>query len=448
MYINLDLRPMILMATATFWLLAVVTFLMGKAQAPVKGTRQWGIGNFCIGTGILLFAFVNLIPDFFSYVLSNTFIVLGLCYLLSGLWAFKEKTINHLVFIGLPIFTFIQATLFTNFYDLFEVRKILFSLTIIAGMILAARETYIPARRPLFIALRIVAVSSTIYAFMMVLRIIYIFMDPLSNPLHGNVLNLCLWVLISILQILNSIGFLLMFLYKQSMRLQSSINGMQRFFSILAHDLRGPLGTISMVAIEFNKNILNYPENQRHIIEALQKSSGTTYSLLEHLLEWGKNMLGDLRIQPKLFNLSTALNEEMDLIITQTQTKKIQIIKDLFPGLIVFADENMVHTIARNILSNAIKYTPEGGSIKVSSEQSNKDAVFVVNDTGIGISQEVIRELTEAHPVSSMPGTSGEKGYGLGLSFCQSLIEKNHGEMIIHSELGKGTTLRIKLPAY
>jgi two-component system sensor histidine kinase/response regulator len=448
MEINLDLRPLMFMTAAIFWLLAVVTFLMGKAQAPVKGTREWAIGNFVSGTGMCLFGFNSFIPDFFTIVLSTTFIVLGICYFLAGLWEFKEKPYNYLIFIGLPAFTFLQSVLFTNIFNFYELRKILLTLAIITGMVTAAIETYIPARRPLLIALRIIAISSTIYTFLMIVRLVSIFKDPTSTPLHGSYMNMCIWVMISVLQILDSIGFLLMFLYKQSMQLQSSLIGMQRFFSILAHELRGPLGTISMIAGELSNRSERYPEDQRLIIEAMKKSSANTFNLLENLLEWGRNLLGDLHPQPIGFSLSQVLTEEVELAKTQALTKQIQIKEDIAPEILVFADEQMCHTIARNLLSNAIKFTPEGGSIRISAEQSIREALFMVSDTGIGISQEIIRELSEAHPVSSLPGTKGEKGFGLGLSFSRNLVEKNHGEMTIQSELGKGTSIRVKLPLY
>jgi two-component system, sensor histidine kinase and response regulator len=448
MHIILDLRPMIFLTTVVFWLLAVVTILMSKAQSPVKGTREWALGNFIIGIGVLLFCFNSYIPDFFTVVLSSTFMVLGICYLIAGLWSFKGKSYNYFIFIGLPSFTFLQSVLFTEIIDLSEIRKILFALTVLIAVLVSARETFIPARRPLLIALRIIAISSTIYAGFMLVRLVTILMDPTSNPLHGSLLNMSIWVLTMILQILNSIGFLLLFLYRQSMQLQSSINGMQSFFSILAHDLRGPLGTISMVARELSIKSEPYPEDRKLIIESMKNAAANTYNLLNNLLEWGRNLLGDLHPQPRGFNLTEVLNDELRLAKNQAQTKKINVEENLSPFIMIFFDQDMCHTIARNLLSNAVKFTPEGGSVKITAKQTPKEALLTVSDTGIGISQELLKELSDAHPVSSMPGTKGEKGFGLGLSFCQSLIEKNLGEMTIQSELGKGTSIRIKLPLY
>lgn len=405
-----------------------------------------GMGNFIIGLGVLLFCFNSYLPDFITIVLASSFMILGICFLLAGLWVFMAKSYNYLIFIGLPVFTFIQSVVFTEIIKLEEIRKILFSLTIMTALSVCAKVTFIPSRRPLLIALRLIAFSSTLYAAFMILRIIAIIMDPTSNPLHGSVLNLSIWILTIILQIMNSIGFLLMFLYRQSMQLQSSLNGMQSFFSILAHDLRGPLGTISMVARELSIKTEAYPDDRKKLIDSMKNAAANTYNLLDNLLEWGRSLLDDLHPQPTPFNLTEVLNEELQLATSQAQTKNIKIEKDLSDMIMVFIDQNMCHTIVRNLLSNAIKFTPEGGTVHITAEQTQKKGIFTIKDTGVGISRKLIMELSDANPVSSLPGTKGEKGFGLGLSFCHSLIEKNFGEMTIKSEIGKGTTIQVKLP--
>jgi signal transduction histidine kinase len=448
MQLNLDLRPLIFMTTAIFWLLGTVMFLMGKAQAPLKGTREWAIGNFISGLGMLLLGFYSFIPDFFSIVLSNTFILLGITYLLTGLRLFKGKRVNYLILFGLPAFTLLQSVFFTFFVDLYAVRKILFTLAILIGMLIAAAETFVPARRPLLIAMRITAFSCTLYAIIMLIRIGSIILYPSRIQLLSSPMHVSIWVLTAVIQISNSIGFLLMFLYKQSMQLQSSLLGMKRFFFILAHDLRGPVSTMSMIAGDLSSNSKTYPEDQKELFELMKNASLNTFNLLENLLEWGKNLLGDLHPQKTGFNLTEVLKMELELAKSQAQTKQIQIKEDISSGIMTFGDENMCHTIARNLLSNAIKFTPEGGSIKIFAEQTLIYSLFTVSDTGIGIAQEIIKDLANANPVPSLPGTNGEKGCGLGLTFCQSLVEKNNGEMIITSELGKGTSIQVKLSPF
>ncbi len=448
MSLNLDIRPLIFMTTAIFLMLGVVFILMGQASTQVKGTREWAFGNIIGAIGIFLFAFNGSISDFFSLILSNTFIVLGVAYFLAGLWRFKEKKLNYVIFIGLPAFTFIQSYLFTNVIEIIEFRKILFTLAILFLMLNTSIEAFGPARRPLRIAMGISAISSMLYSFFMVLRIISVVKNPASPPLQSSPINLSIWIFTAVIQISNSIGFLMMFLYKQSMQFQSSLTGMQRFFSIMAHDLRSPIGTIAMIAGELQKNEKRDPEDQKQLVESMKDSSVNTFNLLENLLEWGRNMIGDLHPQPTGFSLTRLLNEEIDLANHQAQTKQINIRKDFTAEIFAFADENMSHTIARNLLSNAIKFTPEGGSVLVFTEQNVRDSSFTVTDTGIGMSQEMLKKITNANFVASHAGTKGEQGYGLGLSFCQNLVEANHGELSIHSELGKGSSIKVKLPAF
>jgi len=447
MFANLDMRPLMFMTAAIFWLLAVIMFFLNKANTDVKGTYHWAIGNFLSGTGLFLFGYETFIPQFFSIVVSTSLVVSGMCYLLAGLWAFKEKSINRLIFIGFPILNFLQSIVFTYIFESDEIRKILLTLIVIAGMTIAAKESYFRARMPLSIAFRIIAIASTTYVVLMIMRIAGILIDPSSTPLHGSILNLFVWVSITLVQISISVGFLLLFLFKQSMQLQSSLTGMQRFFSILAHDLRGPLGTISNIAEELNRKPDAFSDSQKRLIDSMKKSSANTFSLLEHLLEWGNNLLGDLHVQPVAFNLSTALNEEIELIHSSAQAKQIVINRDIKENIIAFADENMCHTVIRNLLSNAIKYSNPESSINFNADRLNKEVIFSISDSGIGIQPELISELSKAHPVPSSLGTKGEKGFGLGLSFCQGLVEKNLGKINFESTLGIGTTVYVKLPA-
>jgi len=448
MHLNLDLHPLIFLTTVIFILLAAVMLLMGKAKAAVKGTREWAAGNFISAIGLLLFGLYDLVPDYFSLVLSNTFIVLGICYLIAGIWAFKEKPINYIILFGIPAFTFLQSVLFTNVFTFFEVRKVLFTLAILAGMIILAIESFAPARKPLYIAMRITAVASTLYGFVMIMRLVSIIRNPGTTPLQSTPINISIWILTSVIQISNSIGFLLMFLYKQSMQLQSSLSGMQRFFSIMAHDLRSPIGTISMIAGELENTEKHTAEDEKLLISSMKDTASNTFNLLENLLDWGSNIIGNLHPQPAGFNLSGMLNEEIEIAKSQAMTKQIQIRKDIPADLYAFADENMCHTIVRNLLSNAIKFSSVESSIMVYTEHGFREVSFVVADKGIGMSPEIISNITNSNIVSSMPGTSGEKGYGLGLSFCQNLVEINHGELYISSEPGKGTSIKVKLPAY
>jgi signal transduction histidine kinase len=167
---------------------------------------------------------------------------------------------------------------------------------------------------------------------------------------------------------------------------------------------------------------------------------------LENLLEWSRSQTGRIQMKPENIDLYKLVDDNVDFLQNQAGNKKIQLINKVASPTHVHADDNMLNTVIRNLISNAIKYTGEGGSITVSSYEKDGMVKISVIDTGIGIKPENIEKLFRIDVNYSTKGTADETGTGLGLILCKEFISRNKGEIWVESELGKGSTFKFTLP--
>lgn len=215
-----------------------------------------------------------------------------------------------------------------------------------------------------------------------------------------------------------------------------------KFFSILAHDLKGPLsafvGATQILAEEFRTMEI---EEIMNISQSMKTSAVNIYSLLENLLEWSRLKRGGIDLISERINLINDIKACIILLSEQAKKKNIEISVSIPEEMEVFIDKHMFDTIMRNLVSNAIKFTHEGGKVIVSAE--NKDDHFVelrVKDSGIGMNAELKNKLFLINEKTSRIGTSGELSSGLGLLLCKEFIEKSGGKIGVESETGKGST--------
>jgi signal transduction histidine kinase len=175
-------------------------------------------------------------------------------------------------------------------------------------------------------------------------------------------------------------------------------------------------------------------------------SSKNAYKLLTNLLEWAMLQQGKIQIIKELIKLNDLVNETVILYSSNAIDKNISIVNNIHDDIYIFADRNSFFTILRNLLSNALKYTPNGGNISFGSALTETQIGISVKDSGVGIDGETIGKLFKLANNVSTPGTNNEKGTGLGLILCKELIEKNGGEISVRSELGKYAEFIIQLP--
>jgi signal transduction histidine kinase len=221
-----------------------------------------------------------------------------------------------------------------------------------------------------------------------------------------------------------------------------------KFFSIVAHDMRGPfsgfLGLTELLSVEYDN--LDKDEIMQ-IGDSMNKAAKRLFSFLENLLEWSRSQMGRMDYTPLKFDLFGVVDKIVKLMSATANKKKINIIQEIDRNTYVYADNNMLNTVMRNLVSNALKFTKEGGHITISAKDIDDDRVMIsVADTGIGMKEEAKSKIFRIETKYSTPGTNNEQGTGLGLILCKELVEKNDGEIFVESELGKGTTFSFTLP--
>ncbi|MBN2521319.1 MAG: hypothetical protein JXB17_12475 [Bacteroidales bacterium] len=221
-----------------------------------------------------------------------------------------------------------------------------------------------------------------------------------------------------------------------------------KLFSIIAHDLRSPFNTILGFSSFLSEKYNTITDEERiKIAKSLNKTSTNAFYLLENLLQWAGSQTNKVQYKPKIFNLTKVIKENIDLMRDSSDKKNIHIQFNINPEICAFGDVDMVKCIIRNLLNNAIKFTPKGGIIIIETEILKDYIKISVKDSGIGMSREQIVQLFEIKKDKSIPGTDGEKGFGLGLLLCKDFVEKNKGNITVESNLGAGTKISFTLPA-
>ncbi|MDA3779398.1 MAG: ATP-binding protein [Bacteroidales bacterium] len=220
-----------------------------------------------------------------------------------------------------------------------------------------------------------------------------------------------------------------------------------KFFRIIAHDLRSPISTLvsSSSFILDDMNTLSTQKTKQFLFE-LNKLSQNTFNLLENLLDWTSNQTGNINFLPKEIDLELIILENIELHQKNIEIKNINFTYAIPSEIKVYADENMIKTVIRNLLSNALKFTPHGGNITIIVYSTENFVVTDIEDNGIGINPKDIDKLFKIDTHHSTLGTDNEKGSGLGLILCKEFIEKNHGSISIQSEIDTGSKFTISLP--
>ncbi len=220
-----------------------------------------------------------------------------------------------------------------------------------------------------------------------------------------------------------------------------------KLFAIIGHDLRNPLGTMKGV-LELNNKGQIEPEDMKLLSKDLEKSLNEALNMLDNLLTWALQHLEDVRCVPCKISAYEIAQNNVELMLPHAKRKGISIKNEADPELFLFADYEMMKLVFRNLLNNAIKFTEEGGSIRISSYSIDNMGRLVIWDNGVGISKEVLDKIKAEEDIISTPGTKNEKGTGIGLKLCKDFIRRNNGKIWIESVEGEGSKVTVELPKY
>ncbi|WP_319499693.1 ATP-binding protein [uncultured Draconibacterium sp.] len=220
-----------------------------------------------------------------------------------------------------------------------------------------------------------------------------------------------------------------------------------RFFSIIAHDLRSPFNTMLGFGEMLKEEVDNdQTEHIKEYTNYLYNGILKTYNLLTELLDWANLQRKKVALEPKPIDVERCVDEIFQILELSALNKKLTLVKLVPEKMELIADRNMFSTIVRNLLSNAIKFTPEGGTVTFTAKFSDGKYIFTVADTGVGISPENLRKLFKVDESFSTAGTNEEPGTGLGLVLCKELVEKHGGVIWADSEIGQGAEFYFTIP--
>jgi hypothetical protein len=217
-----------------------------------------------------------------------------------------------------------------------------------------------------------------------------------------------------------------------------------RLFSIIAHDLRSPLINLNEVIKMLNSDLIS-DADFKLFIPTLSNNISYTTGLLENLLFWSRSQLQGEIIKPIYLNFKDITDNIITLFDNAIKEKNIATENNLDSSSLVYADMDMIHLIVRNLISNAIKFSQHGGSIKITSQIKGNDFIMCISDSGVGISKQNQKKLFEQETFTTR-GTDNEEGTGLGLLLCKDFIEKNGGKIWVESKIGVGTKFFVQIP--
>jgi PAS domain S-box-containing protein len=220
-----------------------------------------------------------------------------------------------------------------------------------------------------------------------------------------------------------------------------------KLFSIIAHDLRSPftsfIGLTELLSEDFDEMD---PLEVKILISELNKTAKSVFGLLENLLSWSRLQTGRMEYNPEFISPVDIVNKTVNLFEGPAKQKKIRLTSQIFCVNEIYADRNMIETVLRNLVSNALKFTRENGEITVTLSGNEEQVEFSVKDSGVGIDEENLAKLFRLDKTHTTPGTNNEAGSGLGLILCKELVERNKGKIKVESDAGKGTNFSFSVP--
>ena len=220
-----------------------------------------------------------------------------------------------------------------------------------------------------------------------------------------------------------------------------------RIFAVISHDLRGPVGTLKLFIDLVLSNLRNYSmEELEEFIEMISKQSGSVYSVLDNLLLWANSQRDNVNYQPMKQKIINAVADNVLLLNAGANKKGITIQNNIPEAITATFDNDLISTVIRNLINNAIKFTKQGGTVSINVEKGEHFHTIIVSDTGVGISPDRIGKILNRTLYETTFGTDTEKGSGLGLKLCLEFIEIHKGKIWVESELNKGSKFCFTLP--
>jgi signal transduction histidine kinase len=238
-------------------------------------------------------------------------------------------------------------------------------------------------------------------------------------------------------------------LVEKTALLEESNSTKDKFFSIIAHDLRSPFnGILGLLDLLLENKNDKRPEQTDVYLRCIKSSAQTTLDLLENLLDWAKSQTGQMKFRPERVTIHGVILNVIELLSSAARIKNISLVNhtSVPEGQDVYADPRLLTTILRNLISNAIKFTPLNGQVNIHTKVHTQHLEISISDNGVGIDAQTLPLLFQLDAKIKTLGTEKESGTGLGLILCKEFVEKHGGRIWVVSQEGKGSTFIFSIP--
>lgn len=428
--------------------LALVLFSWSLALGPraPRWRLDWAWGNTALFLGVGLFLTQGKWSPWVSVILANGLVIAGYHLLENGLRRFADRPLAP--WLGLLLFAafLVPFVVFTFVWDLFPVRVVVYSALVVAVWIRILR---LLPRLPEFHRRPVLGRSIWVLCLLILLsqagRAVVVLGENGRSLLAASD-ALALMLLISVLVLTAwSLGFVTLDIVRSQRQLEAALETRDRMLQLIAHDLRGPLGgQIGLLEMMQQAGRCRDQEDGQEMLNLLTASAQNSFDLLENLLDWGQNQKGAVVPRPEPVSARELLVQASEPYAISAQAKGIVLQIDVATDDLARVDRKTVATILRNLVSNAVKFTPPGGQVQLSYAKRDTQSEFVVSDTGPGLRPDQLARLNEGSSVPSTPGTESEHGSGLGLALCRDFARLN-GALLRFTSSPQGTTASLVL---
>jgi len=412
------------------------------------GTGYWASGALIIGAGLLL-RVIFPANNFLTVVGFPILLTTGLYLYLAGIWKFKDKKFNYWILIGIPVFDLLQTLIFYFIFPSFLIQSSIHYLILTLYFLLATYEMirlkpdqqYL---KKIFLLNAFAFVASMV---LMLMRFYTIIEGHHFEPMQVTNAVVFAFIISGFLMITLTFGFLTAVNIRLTRELEGQLKSNAKFLSIIGHDLRGPVGNITnFLDLLQNETELNEKERKRYL-RTLNALSQSTFHLLQNLLEWATKSKNLHHFKSERIELCQIIAANIDFFKNVAFLKSIDFKFDETEKTFISGNANILQTIVRNLISNAIKFTPKHGTITISTKTTANNVYLTISDTGLGMKPEAIHSFSKFETNTSTKGTNGEVGSGLGLVLCKELVSRMSGQINIDSQLGVGTRVTVEFPS-
>lgn len=440
---HLDLVTVVFLVGTIGILLVLFSWTLALARSAPPWRQPWAWGNTALLVGVVLFLTQGQLTPWISVVLANGLVLLGYHLLEHSLRVFAGRPWPRawLITIGLVFVVAFLGFLFV--WNVFAVRLLAYTLLVVGVwtriLVLLRGLPEYQTQRGL---LRTFMVLAAVILVAQVARAVIAVQTGSTTVLAAGD-SFAALLLISILVLVAwALGFITLELARIRRHLEDALDTRDTMIQLIAHDLRGPLG--GQVGLLESMRGEGQCQDSPDMIDLLALSAQRSHDLLENLLDWAQNQRGTLELHPTVLGATTLFERALEPYRTVAQAKGITVHLEPCADK-VLVDERTMTTILRNLISNALKFTPPEGRLELRFDRTPEWGAFRVRDSGAGLSDETLRRFEAGESIATTAGTDHESGSGLGLNLCRDLARRNGARL--HFEVGPGTTAVVTFPA-